>query len=189
VKSAPPRVNVRPKKRSSLGRPEKVRSLETMWVKANAMFSVPSVTMKAGSRRPATRLPFSMPKPTQARMPRSNAWSGGTPLATASFVITIWPNAITVPHERSIPAVRITNVWPIASTPTTITCWSTSERFCVCRKRSLFKEKNAMVSRSAIRGPTAGAVAILRRSWSGVARGCSAEVVSTVLTRLEPKRS
>jgi hypothetical protein len=47
----------------------------------------------------------------------------------ASFVITICPNAITVPTERSIPAVRITNVWPIASTPTTITCCSTSERF------------------------------------------------------------
>ena len=65
------------------------------------------------------------------------------PLSTASFVITIWPNAITVPTERSMPAVRITSVCPIASTPTTITCWSTSERFWVWRKRSDFSEKKA----------------------------------------------
>ena len=78
--------------------------------------------MNAGSRTPVTSAPFSSPKATQARIPSPIASSGCTPLSTASFVITIWPNAITVPTERSMPAVRITSVCPIASTPTTITC-------------------------------------------------------------------
>ena len=55
-------------------------------------------------------------------MPISIAGIAGTPLTTASFVITIWPNAMTVPTDRSMPAVNITSVCPIASTPTTITC-------------------------------------------------------------------
>ena len=100
------------------------------------MLSVPSVTMNAGSPTPATKAPFSRPKHTQAAIPRAMASKGSTPSATASFVITIWPNAITVPQERSIPAVRITNVCPIASTPTTITCCRTSERFWPSRKTS-----------------------------------------------------
>ena len=57
-----------------------------------------------------------------------------------------------------MPAVRITSVWPIASTPTTITCCRTSERFCACRNRSVLNEKNAIVSTSARSGPTVGAV-------------------------------
>jgi hypothetical protein len=93
------------------------------------MLSVPSVTMKAGSRTRVTRPPFRAPKPTQVRIPRAIARRGDRPLLTASFVITTCPSAITVPTERSIPAVRITSVWPIASTPTTITCCITSDRF------------------------------------------------------------
>jgi hypothetical protein len=122
VTSAPKRVNVRPKKSSSLGSPVKVRSCEYTCVNANAMLKVPSVTMKAGSLTAVTNVPFSTPNATHARMPSPIAISGGTPFCTASLVITIWPNAITVPTERSIPAVRMTSVWPIANTPTTITC-------------------------------------------------------------------
>ena len=108
----------------------KVTSFDTTCVSANAMFSVPSVTMNGGSRTSVTRPPFSTPKPRQVRIPSRSAGRAGTPLTTASFVITIWPSAMTVPTERSIPAVRITSVWPIARTPTTIVCCSTSERFC-----------------------------------------------------------
>ena len=85
------------------------------------------------------------------------ARKGVTPFSIASFVITICPSAITVPTERSMPAVRITSVWPIARTPTTITCWSTSERFWASRKRSDLSEKNAIARRSAMSGPTVGA--------------------------------
>ena len=100
-----------------------------MCVSANAMLSVPSVTMNAGNPTSVTRPPFSTPKATQVRIPSAIASSGDMPFSMASFVITTCPSAITVPTERSIPAVRITSVWPIASTPTTITCCSTSERF------------------------------------------------------------
>ena len=81
------------------------------------MFSVPSVTMNGGSRTRVTSTPVTTPKPTQVRIPRAIACSGGTPLATASFAMMIWPSAITVPTERSMPAVRMISVWPIASTP------------------------------------------------------------------------
>ena len=53
------------------------------------MFSVPSVTMNGGSRTRVTSTPFTTPKPTQVRIPSGHRQSGGTPLATASFVITI----------------------------------------------------------------------------------------------------
>ena len=81
-----------------------------MCVSAKAMLKVPSVTMKAGSRTPVTRAPLSSPKATHAPIPSAIAASGFTPLSTATFVITICPKAITVPTERSMPAVRITSV-------------------------------------------------------------------------------
>jgi len=43
-------------------------------------------------------------------MPMKIAGIAGTPLCTASFVITIIPNAITAPQERSMPAVRMISV-------------------------------------------------------------------------------
>ena len=106
------------------------------------------------------------------------------PLSMASFVITICPSAITVPTERSIPAVRITSVCPIASTPTTITCCSTSERFWASRKRSDLTEKKAIASSSAMSGPTVGAVSTRSPSSRAPDRlpVSSAEVVSVVVT-------
>ena len=126
------------------------------------MFSVPSVTMNAGRRSAVTSPPFSIPNATHVRMPSASAGSGAMPFSIASFVITIWPSAITVPTERSMPAVRITSVWPIARTPTTITCWSTSERFWTSRNRSLLSEKNAIVPSSASSGATVGVASTLR---------------------------
>ena len=43
--------------------------------------------------------------------------------------MTIEPSAMIVPHARSMPAVRMISVWPIASVPITITCWKISEKF------------------------------------------------------------
>ena len=45
-------------------------------------------------------------------------------------VITMPPSAITMPQDRSMPAVRMISVWPIAITPTTITCCRISDKFC-----------------------------------------------------------
>ena len=101
-----------------------------MCVSAKAMLSVPSVTMNGGSAIRVTSRPLT--KPERARrpaMPSRIASSGGTPLSTAILVITMQPNAITVPHDRSMPAVRMISVWPMASVPTTITCWMISEKF------------------------------------------------------------
>ena len=168
VTSVPLTVKVRPKKSSSFGSPVNVMSLEIVCVSAKAMLSVPSVTMKGGSRTPVTSPPCKTPKPTHVRIPNRSAGSAGTPFATASLVMMIWPSAITVPTERSIPAVRMTRVWPIASTPTTRICWRTSEMFPPWKNRSLFRLKNSIVTASASSGPTVGA-AITRRTKGNVA--------------------
>ena len=107
-----------------------------MCVSAKAMFSVPRVTLKGGSLMPVTRPPFMAPKAAQTSRPSRMARKGFTPAATASLVMTILPRAITAPLERSMPAVRITSVWPMASVPTTMTCCTTSDRLLPVRNRS-----------------------------------------------------
>ena len=116
-------------------------------------------------------MPLSRPKPPQATMPRAIARIGGTPLSTASFVITIDPKAMTAPQERSIPAVRMISVCPIASVPTSIVCWRTSERLLPVRKRSDFSAKKAPTSSSATNGPTAETPKTRATSDGPVSRG------------------
>jgi hypothetical protein len=87
-------------------------------------------------------------------MPSRTAISAGTPLLTAILVITIEPKAITTPQDRSMPAVRMMIVWPMASVPITITCWNTSEKFSPVRKRLDCVVKNAQTRTSAISGPS-----------------------------------
>src|SRR5215813_955269 len=48
--------------------------------------------------------------------------------------MTIEPSAITMPQARSMPAVRMTNVWPIATTPTSMTCCRMREKLGPARK-------------------------------------------------------
>ena len=73
------------------------------------------------------------------------------PPATASSVITMPPSAISLPQLRSMPAVRMISVRPIAIVPTTITCCRISEKFCTDRKRSLCVAKQTTASGSAAR--------------------------------------
>ena len=47
---------------------------------------------------------------------------GEMPRSTANLVITMEPSAITMPHDRSMPAVRTISVCPMAITATTIVC-------------------------------------------------------------------
>ena len=61
--------------------------------------------------------------------------TGGTSLRL--FVMTIEPKAMTAPHERSMPAVRMMIVWPMAIVPITITCWTISEKLSPSRNRSV----------------------------------------------------
>jgi hypothetical protein len=120
-----------------------------MWVSANAMFNVPSVTMNGGSRSCVTRPPLSRPKPIATARPITIASAGATWLCTASFVMKIDDSAMTRPQERSMPAVMMTSVWPMASVPSTITCWRISEKFGPARKRSDLIEKKMTAMASA----------------------------------------
>ena len=86
------------------------------------MLSVPSVTIKGGSFTSATNEPLSKPKSVVTAKPIRMAMTGGTPYSTARLAINTDPNAITMPLDRSMPAVRIMMVWPMASVPTTTTC-------------------------------------------------------------------
>ena len=79
--------------------------------------------------------------------------------STASLVITMPPSAITMPHDRSMPAVRMISVWPMAMTPTTMTCCRISEKFSPLRKRSLCVAKKTHASSSAMNGPERGRAA------------------------------
>src|SRR6202171_2123707 len=105
------------------------------------MLSVPSVTMNAGSFTRVMSAPLRKPKAVLAISPQRIARSGLISKSTASLVITIDPSAISMPQERSIPAVRMTRVCPIATTPTTITCWRMSEKLDPLRNRSLCEAK------------------------------------------------
>ena len=118
------------------------------------MLNVPSVTMNGGSARPTTSPPLTKPTSMQVAMPSRIASTGGTPESTASLVITIEPSAIAVPHDRSMPAVRMISVWPMASVPITITCWMISEKFAGSRNRSDCVVKKMQASISAISGPS-----------------------------------
>ena len=45
------------------------------------------------------------------------------PEPTASLVITMPPSAITMPQLKSMPAVRMMSVWPMARVPVMAVCW------------------------------------------------------------------
>ena len=99
-------------------------------------------------------------------MPHRIASGAGSPMSAASLVITMPPSAMTMPHDRSMPAVRMISVWPIAITPTTITCCRISEKFSPLRKRSVCVAKKTQASSSAMKGPSVpsgGSVGHLRR--------------------------
>ena len=87
-------------------------------------------------------------------MPHRIARGAGTPSSTANLVMTMLPSAMTTPHDRSMPAVRMISVWPIAITPTTITCCRISDRFSPLKKRSVVKAKKMQAISSAMKGPS-----------------------------------
>src|SRR6266516_2398576 len=125
-----------------------------MWVRAKAMFSVPRVTMNGGRLIVVTRPPFSRPKPAHSSRPSRIARNGFSPVLTASLVIAMLPNAMTAPADRSIPAVRMTSVCPMARVPTTMTCWTMREKLPPVKNRSDLMLKNRQASTSAPSGPS-----------------------------------
>src|SRR5215471_1070751 len=81
--------------------------------------------------------------------------------------MTMLPSAITMPHDKSMPAVRMMSVWPMAMTPTTISCCRMREKFCSDRKRADCVAKKTQVRTSASNGASTGPVGAIRSRRSG----------------------
>ena len=62
--------------------------------------------------------------------------------------MTIIARIVTAPTDRSMPAVRMTSVWPMARHATTATCWSRRDWAFGDAKRGLRMEKMTKVSTS-----------------------------------------
>src|SRR6476646_10296816 len=102
--------------------------------------------------------------------------------------MTIEPSAITIPQDRSMPPVRTTSVWPMAMTPTTITCCRISEKFWPVRKRSLCDAKKTLASSSASSGPKAGSIAAGSRNRRPVPSIGAAEPLLVAPAPIEAER-
>ena len=137
--------------------PRTVSLLESHRLSAKNTFNVPSVTMNGGSFRRVTSAPLRSPQVVPTPNPISSASSPGTPWSADSLAITIDDNTMMAPTDRSMPAVRMISVWPIAMTPTTITCCRIRERFSPVRKRSVRVAKKRQATARATKGPSAAA--------------------------------
>src|SRR6266536_1910406 len=157
-----------------------------MWVSASAMFSVPRVTMNGGRLMVVTRPPFSRPKPAQRSRPSSIARNGFSPELTASLVIAMLPSAMTAPLDRSIPAVRMTSVCPMARVPTTMTCWTIREKLAPVKNRSDLMLKNRQARTSAPSGPSVLRAKALLSTLETPVRVASASAVVAALIETAP---
>src|SRR6478736_3103816 len=110
--------------------------------------------LKGGSLMRVTSRPLMRPKPAVTAMPARIASGAGSPMSAASLVITMLPSAMIMPHERSMPAVRMIRVWPIAITPTTVTCCRISEKFSPLKNWSVVKPKATQAISRAMNGPS-----------------------------------
>ena len=61
-------------------------------------------------------------------MADENCENGVNAILGGQLVISTAPNVMIMPLERSMPAVRMINVWPMASVPTTMVCCTIRER-------------------------------------------------------------
>jgi hypothetical protein len=91
--------------------------------------NVARVATKGGTFLDTTKKALTHPTPTPIRRARTTAASrelSFPPLTCAAMIIDI---PMTPPTERSMPAVRRTNVWPMATMPRIAACRSTLTRF------------------------------------------------------------
>jgi hypothetical protein len=114
-------------------------------VMAKAMLKVPSVTMNGGSLMRVTSSPFQAEQPP-SRDAAQDGQRRRQPGRRRTLVMTMLPSAMTMPQDRSMPAVRMISVWPMAMTPTTITCCRISEKFSPVKKRSVVVPKIAQAT-------------------------------------------
>jgi len=130
----------------AMSRPSIVVEAETNRVSAKKMLSVPSVTMNGGNRRRVMSRPLRSPAAVPKMKPRPSAATPGTPKSAESLPMTIETKTAMAPTERSIPAVRMMMVCPMASVPTNMTCWTIRLALNGVRKRSLPKEKTTSMT-------------------------------------------
>ena len=116
---------------------------------------MPKVTINDGSFALVTNKPFNIPKDAVTAIPALTASAGCTPFSTASLVMTIDPSAMTIPQDKSIPAVKIISVCPMANKPTTMTCCNTKDKLSPVKNLSDWLAKNRQAAASAIQGPSA----------------------------------
>ena len=110
------------------------------------MLSVPSVTMNGGICNRVTSAPLRKPKATPHSSPSGKAKTIGTPSMTASRPITTDEITMITPTERSMPAVRITNVCAMPRMPMIVTWVSTVDRLLPvtkCEKLTRHAEQKA----------------------------------------------
>ena len=99
-----------------------VSLLESHLAVPRTMPIMPSVTMKGTTRSPVIRRPLTSPQAPPASTPRSRQKTGGIDSLTKRAVTTL-TRAITDPTLRSMPALMITIVMPMAPRAT-ITVWT-----------------------------------------------------------------
>ena len=83
------------------------------------MLSMPSVTMNDGMRKRAIRMPLASPARAPVSMPAAMPTGIGRPMFVMTTPVMTADRVMTVPIERSIPPVMITNVTPRARMPLT----------------------------------------------------------------------
>ena len=108
------------------------------------------------------------------------ARNGLRPFWAAKLAIRTPDSAITMPLDRSMPVVMMTRVWPIARTPTTITCCRIREKLGPERNRGLITAKKMLAISSAATGPRIGdpsRILTMPGRWSVTTALC-AELIS-----------
>jgi hypothetical protein len=113
---------------------------------------MPRVAMNGGMRILAMTVPFTNPaRPPATRPARIPTATGRCQTVTNTPVITA-ASVITVPTDRSMPPVMITNVTPSANTPLTDVASRMPTMLSNCRK---FGEASEKTTNSAISAPNA----------------------------------
>ncbi len=127
-------------------------ALEYSRPSAVKMLRVPRVTMNGGSLNRVTSTPLRRPPRVPTAKPASRASQPGQPCSADSFAITIMARMVSAPTDRSMPAVRMMSVCPMASAATTATCCRTSERDCGLENRELIEANTMKETMSTSRG-------------------------------------
>jgi hypothetical protein len=93
--------------------------------------------------------PIPIPRMSMISIPKGN----GIPIFFTKMASTHVVSAAAEPGDRSMPAVNITSVLPIAAIATVLTCSETLMRFCVVRNLSVVKLVISTAINSATSGP------------------------------------